>query len=208
MPYTKIFWIKLEKRLLNDYRFFTMSEPAQLIYVKLLMISAETDNKIPKNDIVLKKLCHCSDPLVDINSCLEEIKLNFPKFVSNKHFYYFKDWAKRHNTVIPGKSDGNPRVSQKDLQSIVEYIIEKNRIELDKDGVSVFYKRHCRAAKDLLLLCNQNVEKAKREIDRIGNYMHYKKLSWTLETICKWFGKDTDSTLPTVDDKIKELDRL
>lgn len=190
MPYTKIFWIKLEKRLLNDYRFFTMSEPAQLIYVKLLMISAETDNKIPKNDIVLKKLCHCSNPPLDINSCIDEIKNNFPKFASNKHFYFFKDWAKRHNAVIPGKSDGTPKVSQKSLQSIVDYIIEKNRVELDKQGVSVFYRRYSKPAKDLLLLAKNDVEKAKSEINRVSGWLESINRSWTLETVCKWYGKD------------------
>lgn len=106
MPYTNIVFVKLEKRLLNDHRWFMMSESAQLIYIKLILLAAETNNKIPKNNpnmrifapdmrfenkALRQALRSKLDPS-EFNKCIEEIKNNFPKFLSNKHYYYFKDF--------------------------------------------------------------------------------------------------------------------
>src|SRR3989304_1908324 len=112
MPYKNIHWIKLEKRLLNDYRFYTLSEEAQLIYVKFLMLAAETSNKMPKNTALLKQVFRTTINEATIEQSIVEIKRNFPKFKENNRFYYFSEWSNRCNFVtakeILRKSQENP----------------------------------------------------------------------------------------------------
>ncbi len=89
MPYTQIHWVKLERRLLNDYRFYTLSEPTQLTYLKLLMLAAETNNKIPKNIMILGSSFRSTRVPGELAEHLEEIKKKFPKFKETKNFYQF-----------------------------------------------------------------------------------------------------------------------
>lgn len=105
--YKNIVFVKLEKRLLNDYRWFTMSDHAQLIYIKLILLAAETYNKIPQNDNVLRSALRCSLGMSDFNRCIEEIKKNFPKFKKNKHFYYFDEFKYKTNFIPDRESLGN-----------------------------------------------------------------------------------------------------
>lgn len=113
MPYKNIIFIKLEKRLLNDHRWYMMSEPAQLIYIKLILLAAETYNKIPKNDAILKEALRSRLELPDFIKCLEEIRKKFPKFTTGRHFTYFKEFEYKTNYIpnreIPGKSQGLPK---------------------------------------------------------------------------------------------------
>lgn len=114
MPYKNILWIKLEKRLLNDYRFYNLSEDAQLIYVKLLMLSAETTNRMPKDPKTLQNCLRSELPPEDIERCISEIKKNFPKFKTIGNYYYFKDWDYKHNLVYEDfrrNSEGTPKES-------------------------------------------------------------------------------------------------
>ena len=97
MAYKNIVFVKLEKRLLNDHRWWTMSDYSQLFYIKLMLLAAENYNKIPLNDDVLRKSLRCSLPLKDFQRCLNEISLNFPKFKKNKHFRYFKNFEEKTN---------------------------------------------------------------------------------------------------------------
>ena len=131
MPYKNIHWIKLEKRLLNDPRFFLMSERAQLYYVKILLLCAEYKNKISKNYPILKELLRTKCNEADLNVVLDEIKRNFPKVLCNKHFYYVKGFKQHHNWVFPGSSLGVP----KELEDKIREDKNKKKIkkeELDK----------------------------------------------------------------------------
>lgn len=130
MPYKNIIWIKLEKRLLNDYRFYILSEPAQLIYIKLLMLAAETDNKIPRSEVILRGCLRTTLNESEISNCLNEIKSSFPKFRSNKHHYYFSEWEYKHNRIenqeLLGNSQGTPRDAVDKIR--------KEKIRKDKIG--------------------------------------------------------------------------
>jgi hypothetical protein len=97
MPYRNIHWVKLEKRLLNDYRFYSMSDKAQLIYVKLLMLSAETQNKMPCEPEILQTCFRDRTNTDEFRLCLEEIETSFPKLKKHNGFYSFREWDKRHN---------------------------------------------------------------------------------------------------------------
>ncbi len=113
MPYRNIVFVKLEKRLLNDHRWYMMSEPAQLIYVKMILLAAETYNKIPLNDNVLREALRSRKDTQDFQDCLKEIEKNFPKLRKNKHFRYFAEFETKTNYIpkreSPGKSQGLPK---------------------------------------------------------------------------------------------------
>ncbi len=102
MAYKNIVFVKLEKRLLNDHRWYMMSDHAQLIYIKLILLAAETYNKIPKSDVVLTQAFRSELEIGKFKSAIEEIKKNFPKFKSNKHFYYFDEFEHKTN-YLPSK---------------------------------------------------------------------------------------------------------
>jgi len=132
MAYKNIIWIKLEKRLLNDYRFYTLSEDSQLIYVKLLMLSAETFNKIPKNTEILKACFRSNLTPERIDECIKEIQKNFPKVKNRANYYYFQEWEYKHNRIsgeLPRNSQGTPQGA-----------LEEKRKEEKRKEDSVFSK--------------------------------------------------------------------
>lgn len=88
-------FVKMEVRMLNDHRYFTLSEPDRLIYLEFLMIAKLTRNKIPKNWQVIKAYLRTNRSETDIISALNRIKDNFPKFKENKYFYHFTDFDSR-----------------------------------------------------------------------------------------------------------------
>lgn len=98
-------FVKLETRILNDYRFFTMSEFEQLIFIKLLGISRSTSNKIPKKMGVVGELLRTKRTAIEIKSAINRIKTNFPKFKENKYFYYFDGYELRLNNSAPKNSE-------------------------------------------------------------------------------------------------------
>ena len=102
MAYKNIVFVKLEKRLLNDWRWCLMSDQAQLLYIKLILLAVETYNKIPKNDSILKEAVRSRLELDEFRICLNEIRTNFPKFKCNKHFYYFDEFENKTN-YLPSK---------------------------------------------------------------------------------------------------------
>jgi hypothetical protein len=98
-------FVKLETRLLNDHRFFTMTEFEQLVFIKLLGVSRSTSNQIPKKIGVVGELLRTKRSATEIKSAIKRIKTNFPKFKENKYFYYFDDYELRLNNSAP-KSSG------------------------------------------------------------------------------------------------------
>lgn len=148
MPYTSIHWIKLEKRLLNDYRFYTMSDAAQLIYLKILMLAAETGNKIPKNPEILRDCFRSKLMPEQIQKCLEEIKVNFPKFISHNGFYQFEEWGARHNQVYPTDI---PRISR----GYPTELPDKIRKDKKRKSVSLLYHNSNKEKKHDPVVCKE-----------------------------------------------------
>jgi len=135
MPYKNIHWIKLEKRLLNDYRFFTMSEDAQLVFVKLLMFAAASDNKMTRKSEVLKEVLRYKGTPSELQVNIDEIRAHFPKFKANRFYYYFKEFDNRLNWVVGDtekellrNSSGTPKEGT-DKNKI------KNKIRIDKKRI-------------------------------------------------------------------------
>jgi len=94
-------FIKIEIRLFDDHRFFTLSEFEQLIYVKLLGISKRTKNRIPKEVPVLRALLRSNRSDTEVISAVTRLKEVFPKFKEGRYFYHFIGFAERHKKVVP-----------------------------------------------------------------------------------------------------------
>lgn len=197
MPYSNIHWIKLEKRLLNDYRFYSMSEEAQLIYVKFLMLAAETNNKIPKNNGLIKNALRSKQIEIKIEECIKEIKTNFPKFKENKGFYFFKEWGTRCNWIVQKElrrnSEGTPkeaieqnRIDKNRIDIVMQAFLNKKKYPKEKDDYLFYYKRYTNTIKRLLIFTKGDPQKVIKAIDWFGGLCDNKGLSWSLETIEKW----------------------
>ena len=122
-------FVKLETRIINDYRFFTMSEFEQLVYIKLLSISRSTSNQIPKKTGVLCELLRTKRSVTEVKSAVKRIKDNFPKFKENKYFYYFDGYELRLSNYVPNTTINSGVDEDEDLDKDKEG--DKDRIKLD-----------------------------------------------------------------------------
>lgn len=132
MPYKNIVFVKLEKRIFNDPRWYMMSEKSQLNFIRLILFAAETYNKIPKNITALKKAFKTEQEESELASSIKEIQASFPKFRENKHYYYFEGFDEKTNyrnpKEIPRKSQGVAKVgADKDKDKEKEEDKEKEK---------------------------------------------------------------------------------
>lgn len=203
MPYANIHWIKLEKRLLNDHRFYTMSEESQLIYVKLLLLSAETNNKIPKNPALIKTALRSQQPENKIQECLKEIQDNFPKFKQDKNFYRFAEWSTRHNWILKKELQGNSEGVPKEPENR----IDKNRIDkirinyCSAKGYSLEkflpddFSRTAKAIKTLITKADGNDDLVVKAFAWAGKQNW---CDWTLETLIRKWPDYLKNTIKTI----------
>ena len=103
MPYKNIVFVKLEKRLLNDSRWYMMSETSQLNFIKLILLAAESYNKIPSNLNAIKKALKTDQSVEELEASIKEIRHNFPKLRKSKRFYYFLEFDEKTNYISTGK---------------------------------------------------------------------------------------------------------
>lgn len=135
MPYKYIHWIKLELRLLDDHRFFLMSEKAQLIFIKLLLLCGKTRNKIPTKIDALNALLRTSYDAKDMVGLLKEIRTAFPKLLERNGFYSIRDFDTHIHWVLKGNSQGTPR----ERPGIAPYYIreDKSKNKIREEGSSL-----------------------------------------------------------------------
>lgn len=122
MPYKNVVFIQMQKRLLNDPRWYMMSNKAQLLLIKIWLALSHFDNRLTKDEVALISILRYDLPLNEMKSCLAEIKTNFPNFKGNKHFYYWKKFEEYTNYIPKRKSLGNPKE-----------IPRKEHIDIDMD---------------------------------------------------------------------------
>jgi hypothetical protein len=177
MPYKNIVFVKLEKRLLNDPRWWIMSEHAQLIYVKLILLAAETYNKLPLNDIVLKEALRSRLELNDFQICLKEIQKSFPKFKRNKYFRYFAEFDSKTNYIKDrgtlGKARGVPKEG-----------IDKEK-EIDKDKEEEKEKEASNFEKQIMEIKKMDDIKKVRE-EYFTDFLPITSTQKFIETWLKW----------------------
>ena len=129
-------FVKLETRLINDYRFFQMSEFQQLVYIKLLAISRSTGNQIPKTHATIRELLRTNRSETEVKSAIKRIKDNFPKFKENKYFYWFDGYELRLGNSVP-KSEFNYK---RDEDEDIDEDKDKDR-DIDKDKPSAVFTK-------------------------------------------------------------------
>jgi len=131
MPYKNIVYAKLEKRLLNDARWFTMPESCQLLYLKLILAACESYNRVPKDPKIVRSLCRLSAKPYRILEQIEIIKQNFPKFKENGNYFYFEDFSEKTNYITDDL--GTPKELPRNSQGLPKEAIEKKKIKKRKD---------------------------------------------------------------------------
>lgn len=132
MPYKNIVYAKLEKRLLEDPRWYMMSEISQLHYIKLILIAQQTYNRIPAECKAIQRAFKTDLKLKTIENSLNEIQKNFPKFKKDANFYYFEDFEEKTNYIraIPSNAEGLPKDG-------IDKEKEKKRERKDKEEESI-----------------------------------------------------------------------
>jgi len=178
-------FVKLETRILNDHRFFTMSEFEQLVFVKLLGISRSTGNKIPKKIGVVSELLRTKRSATEIKSAIKRIKLNFPKFKENKYFWYFDGYELRLDNSIP-KSDNNYCV---DVDEDKDEDKDSNKTKI-KDKFLDFVLLTKEQYQTLLEKLGEQT--TKEYIERLNNYIGAKGIKYKshYHAILTWVKKD------------------
>ena len=151
MAYKNIVWVKLERRLLNDHRWYMMSDHAQLLYIKLILLAAETYNKIPKSEVVLIQALRSELEIGKFKGAIQEIQNNFPMFKSNKHFYYFGEFENKTNW-LPNKQSPSNR------PAIAQHSVEKNRIDKEKKR-----EEEANPAQDIYLYYSKTIKPGAKE---------------------------------------------
>lgn len=153
MPYKNIVFVKLEKRLLNDHRWFSMSDKAQLLYIKLMLGCAETYNKLPANSQLLRQQLRITWKKKVFDSAIKEIEFNFPKFKKDGNFYSFEEFDTKTNyrREIPSNTQVTPKEGididkdidiDKEAGILWRNIYLKNAGIVELDFVNSLIKKH------------------------------------------------------------------
>ena len=197
MPYANIHYVKIELRLLNDPRFFSMSDQAQLLYVKLIILCASLNNKVPRKFELLKEHLRTKHTEAELGKLMEEVREHFPKVLAHKEYYYIKDLSGYLHWVRPRNSLGTPKevIPLVDINKIKEYYVAQKGWDM-KHVPHTQHGRMYTAITQLYELANKNWDLVRESID------WGKRLGWTgwcLEYIIKnWaeFMKQKDQGVP------------
>ena len=186
MPYTTIHWIKLQTRLLNDPRFFTMNEDAQLFYIKFILMCAHYKNKIPRSIPIIRQILRVGYEDHKIESLITEIREHFPKVLSHKDYYYIKGFKEMHNWVTPGNSQRTPKDA---LDKISKIRLDKIRLHYlqakEWVGLTLTPADYSRINGCIKKLLQREGADDQSVIDAIGWVSRQEYCDWTLETVIK-----------------------
>lgn len=110
---------------------------------------------------------------------------NFAQRADNYSKYIRRDFEANSNQLNVEKN----RIEKNRIDKIIEKFVElKGWSEITKDKkemVNSIYKRHCRPAKELALISENNDGLAAMEW--FAGVANKKNFNWTIETIIKWF---------------------
>lgn len=180
MPYANINYVKMELRLLNDSRFNTMSDQAQLLYMKLIILCARENNKVPRKYDLLKEYLRTKYTEAELVALIDEIKKHFPKVLSTKDYYYIKDLKEYLHWVRPRNSQGTPTPKEYVDQVIAKYAAAKNWVVKDMTGTDCV--RVAIVVKKLLKRPGCTIDLILEAIDWVSKQTF---CDWTMETIDK-----------------------
>ena len=135
MPYKNIVYAKLEKRLLEDPRWYMLSETSQLNYIKLILTAQATYNRIPTQLGAIRKAFKTNQRLKTLELSLIEIGKAFPKFRKSAEYYYFEEFETKTNYIREelGSALGIPKEETDiDIDIDIEKIKRKNSPDVPK----------------------------------------------------------------------------
>ena len=93
------------------------------------------------------------------------------------------------NKTISGKKATKKKKNKIGL--LVDYYFElKGWDDMPKSFYKekkISYGRNCKAAKNILTLCDDSLEKAKKKVEKVGKWAEENSLDWVLETVPKRF---------------------
>jgi hypothetical protein len=173
------------------------------------MLAAETNNKIPKNNGVIKATLRSQQSEERIDECIKEIKSHYPKFKENKGFYYFGEWGNRCNWIagkeLPGNSQGTAgdgadkiRIDKNRLDKIIKEYIKIRRLDAQiKEFPAMegeIYRTQGKAVKRLYSVLKEDADLVCRAIYKAGEYFNQRGLDWNLYTILKHLDKGLDNS--------------
>ncbi len=102
---------------------------------------------------------------------------------------------KEDSTAIDNTSNDNTTYTPSGVQELVNYFFElkgwgnKDKSFYEKNRI--IYSRFVRPAKELLVLCEQNIPEAKECIRKVGDWAKSRDLDWGIETVFKkWYDLD------------------
>ncbi len=191
MPYAHIYWVKLKLELLNDKRFiFDCDSSQKWLFVGLILLAADTKNKVPSDENYLKNRLNLSETAQKVAENLHFILQKFPKIVSKDGYLKFKNFSKLHNPLkdTQRKPKGTT-MGRIEVDKILEVYIEekgwKNEIKETPSLLSELYERNGKAIKKLWLAVDKKTDLACKAIKTLGAWFREIDRDWTLETVLK-----------------------
>ncbi len=201
MPYKNITFIKLLwKDLLHENDRFTeqLDDDEKGLYLMLLLLAGATNNNIKNDENYVKRVLNLQKSPENIRKNIDKICDIYPKLIDYNGYLKFKNFKKIHNYLR--NADGTPKDSPKsaqnriDIDKIIKEYIRKKKYPVyfengskDKDLEQAIFRRNVRTAKNLLVLSKNNFNQVIEAMGWFGDICDKKGLSWSLETIEKWF---------------------
>lgn len=120
--------------------------------------------------------------------------LYIPKFVKRADDYTRRQIRTNYGQTTDNVLVEENRIDKNRIEEIIrEYIRVKNyptilsNGEKDKGLINSIYKRNCKVAKELAVISNGDIPKVLKVMAWFGGICDKKGLSWSLETILKWY---------------------
>jgi hypothetical protein len=133
MPYRNIVFVKLKIELLSDYRFTDLlSDRQKLLYLGLILLAGQMENKIPNDASYIKRRLNLSASIEEIKSDIETIAKIFPKFLIKDNFLSFSNFEEIHNYRFK-KHQGIPKQKIRNSQNKKKNKNKEKEIEKDKE---------------------------------------------------------------------------
>ena len=133
MPYKNIVFVKLKMELLSDYRFTDLlSDRQKLLYLGLILLAGQMENKIPNDALYIKRRLNLSFSAEEIKSDIEIIAKIFPKFLIKDNFLSFSNFEEIHNYRFR-KSPGIPKQKLRNSQNKKKNKNKEKEIEKEEE---------------------------------------------------------------------------
>jgi len=147
MPYRNIVFVKLKIELLSDYRFTDLlSDRQKLLYLGLILLAGQMENKIPNDASYIKRRLNLSASAEEIKSDIEKIAEVFPKFLIKDNFLSFSNFEEIHNYRFR-KSQGIPKQKIRNSQNKNKKKNKNKEKEIEKEKEEELYKEKYKDSK-------------------------------------------------------------